>query len=688
MALRHNTGGVSTIDTKMATSEVTNVRSNTTDLTNEAYKAVSAVGNYVRNVTDSLLEVLMDIAIGDVCDFNEMNYQFMQRLMYLNDNEIAITLKNVGSSAALYGDSTSFTSERQAPSYAQARNYIDNYAKTVTARENSGVDSTRKIGIGAYNGNVYNYVNHGQLYRTVENLFPDELDSGSGRYGGKWNTSSCMDSTLRKTKELFRMNKINTIISAFHTSPTTPESMGDARSVYGLSHGRNLLTKAAETKGGAYPINGYDNPYCRVWTHHYQYDRLDKLIRPFYVAEDSERKVTHVISLKKFHEWENFEGETGNEKWGWKSKSNDGWNYSVLGDNGFVNIAPKYLGGGAKNVHPKQCMFSIENLAWQGFSPYAFEKNLSWEQRGPLGGRIMWFPPYGLSFSEATTANWQPHTFIGRGEDVYTYTNTKRTGTLSFTLVVDHPSIVDYVTWSNNDTVSDTDLLRFFAGCEDDSKGQKTLKGESTTVTGDSGTLRDKVVPTPLTDEYLQIETFDDIEEEAEPQEVQPEEIPEYIAISFCVFYPNNYAGYYDQPGSDVEAIAYLLAGEGAQKDSTDTSAHPKDVKISFARLNESSGPGYEMLASTGDRGQKDSGITRPASDISQVGGNYIQGTSASWVDLTSYKDGGTSKRWYYRIDGEYSYPKTTEAKALNTYDQTLTLNKVKKRGVSQNYRD
>ena len=48
-------------------------------------------------------------------------------------------------------------------------------------------------------------------------------------------------------------------------------------------------------------------------------------------------------------------------------------------------------------------MFSIENLAWKGVGLNDNEYHndgLSPEQRGPLGGRIMWFPPYEISFSE------------------------------------------------------------------------------------------------------------------------------------------------------------------------------------------------------------------------------------------------------------------------------------------------
>jgi hypothetical protein len=205
-------------------------------------------------------------------------------------------------------------------------------------------------------------------------------------------------------------------------------------------------------------------------------------------------------------------------------------------------------------------MFSIENLAWRGYDPYSFENALSWEQRGPLGGRIMWFPPYGLSFNETTQANWSSNSFIGRGEDVYTYVNTVRSGTLSFIMLTDHPSIIDYANWydkkSDND-LKDTDLLRFFAGC-------------------DKSAVLAAVKPTPLTDEYTQKITEEEEIKKLNPiPEPTPEpEIPDVEkTIQFYVFYPNNYSGCYDSltATSPVDAIGYLLFGKGCNKKYNDT---------------------------------------------------------------------------------------------------------------------
>ena len=55
----------------------------------------------------------------------------------------------------------------------------------------------------------------------------------------------------------------------------------------------------------------------------------------------------------------------------------------------------------------------------------------------------MWFPPYNINFTDNTSVNWDTTNFIGRAEPIYTYNNTERTGTLSFTIIVDHPSIVN-----------------------------------------------------------------------------------------------------------------------------------------------------------------------------------------------------------------------------------------------------
>jgi hypothetical protein len=123
-----------------------------------------------------------------------------------------------------------------------------------------------------------------------------------------------------------------------------------------------------------------------------------------------------------------------------------------------LNIAPtKGLGStsvGIKNA--KKYMISIENLAWRTSDRPGFTyEDLPISERGPNGGRIMWFPPYDLSFKDSSTASFDEVPFLGRPEPVYTYKNTTRTGNLSFKIVVDHPSIMNLLVNKQLANISD-----------------------------------------------------------------------------------------------------------------------------------------------------------------------------------------------------------------------------------------
>lgn len=246
---------------------------------------------------------------------------------------------------------------------------------------------------------------------------------------------------LAKTNQMFKDKKINTMIGRFHIkvgdSCTTDTAVDNE---YGNAHGRALLK--ADPKGKQ--TNGVDNPYCRSWTYHHQYNSMDRLIRPF------ENQTIADVQKKNSRYRSRF------------NKLPNGGQYladnTVLGGAGRVNIAPSTSG----NVDIKKCMFSLENLAWKDVSKVT--RNISKEQIGPNGGRIMWFPPYDIDFQENVNVNWQSNSFIGRGEDVYTYTNTTRTGQLSFTLLIDHPAVINSL--QNAGVNDDEDVLRFFAGCD------------------------------------------------------------------------------------------------------------------------------------------------------------------------------------------------------------------------------
>ena len=144
---------------------------------------------------------------------------------------------------------------------------------------------------------------------------------------------------------------------------------------------------------------------------------------------------------------------------------------SVLTNTFNLNIGPS-IGSNiddtvdSKNV--KKYMFSIENLAWRGAPEL---DTLPMSEKGPNGGRVMWFPPYDISISDTNSTQWSPTTFLGRTEPIYTYNSTERMGSLSFKIVVDHPSIlnviVDKELKSVPDQSADSVIESFIAGCSE-----------------------------------------------------------------------------------------------------------------------------------------------------------------------------------------------------------------------------
>lgn len=626
-------------------------RSILTSLYNSAQIGIENLSNTLRTNSDTIIETVLNVSIEGICNNNLKNRVFMERLMRINYFEKETTLSQIGNNALSNGDSSSITRFGNiSPSYTKDYNYIDNFVKYKNEYKTSEQQTSSQY---------TSYQKIGELYSVRTNLVPDELNKLSGTYSShRWQCKN-KESLLWKTKKLFNDGKINTIISKFGTGCDGTNNgvtdSSDVQTQYGMSHGKNLLIKDAENGKniGKYEINGYNNPYCRVWTHHYQYDKLSKLIRPFVIDSKNNREYGELIGKSIFHKWKQFtETNSNNSKSTWKN--GDGWKYSVLNDNGFLNITPKY-NSEKENIHTKQCMFSIENLAWKGYDPYSFEKALSWEQRGPMGGRIMWFPPYGITYNETTQANWSNNTFIGRGEDVYTYTNTVRTGNLNFMMVVDHPSIIDYVSWQEGieDNVSDTDLLRFFSGC-------------------DYQTITDAAKPTPFTDEYTEPKyssLYTKPQIVSETKKSADEILNEVSELTFYAFYPNNYSGCYDHVGNDVEAIAYLLDGVNAQKSSSD---YTKDVPLKFENIGESkNGIGYEM--SSLGISYTDDNTTGP-----------IYGTTMSWTQAKKKKLStyplNKKRKWNYRIDGNYNIPKSATDMYKNTYDQVLLK--------SENYSD
>lgn len=137
---------------------------------------------------------------------------------------------------------------------------------------------------------------------------------------------------------------------------------------------------------------------------------------------------------------------------------------------GSTNIVERTQGSG--DFYAQKYMFSIENLAWKSSNTDGFRvSDLPACERGPNGGRVMWFPPYDLKVSEQNSARWEENTFIGRPEPIYTYQNTSRTGQVSFKVIVDHPSILNLMSQDlfkdMSEAEADNYINAFFAGCKD-----------------------------------------------------------------------------------------------------------------------------------------------------------------------------------------------------------------------------
>jgi hypothetical protein len=179
-------------------------------------------------------------------------------------------------------------------------------------------------------------------------------------------------------------------------------------------------------------INGNGN-FCRVWTVNDRYSYFNAI------------RNTGLFS----------HSESPGEGF---SVSKDKASLSVLMDNGIPKYHPSILDS---KTTRKKFMLSLENLAWaDNLSDLPLFEIGPGDSLTGTKGRIMWFPPYELTFDENTSANWNPTEFIGRSEPVYTYNNSKRSGSLSFKIIVDHPRVINCYRGQNNNLVE-----RFFAGC-------------------------------------------------------------------------------------------------------------------------------------------------------------------------------------------------------------------------------
>ena len=206
-----------------------------------------------------------------------------------------------------------------------------------------------------------------------------------------------------------------------------------------ITKGSQVVSYTDNTTGGEVGIE-----YCRVFTKdtpYYTYNDLQKTDG----ITTSGRRFTNSVFDNTFN-----------------------LNIAPLKNPGSTNIMPDDING--RGGYAKKYMFSIENLAWRTSSRPGFTYDeLPVCEKGPNGGRVMWFPPYDIKFNESSTPSFQGTDFLGRPEPIYTYKSTSRTGTLSWKIIVDHPSVMNIVAekqlkGQNKEKVTSI-MDSFFAGC-------------------------------------------------------------------------------------------------------------------------------------------------------------------------------------------------------------------------------
>jgi len=272
-------------------------------------------------------------------------------------------------------------------------------------------------------------------------------------------------SLLYKTQALFNTNKTRNLITAKGDIQVKPSEIETSVQVGGtsfISKGSQVKTQAALEGNASTP----EDVFCRVWT---TFDRYNQ-----------------VQDLQK--------NDGLNSNVGLRIANNA--KFSVLDDNGFVKIAP-YITDKPTPDDPKRFMLSLENLAW-----YDKYQDLPDCEKGPgdpvtgTKGRIMWFPPYDIAFTDTTSVNWDSTNFIGRGEPVYTYNNTERSGTLSFKIIIDYAAYMNDLKSLN---VDDDVYASIAAGCMDfDKETVKQLsKPEKDLIEVDNNQKPQEIVAAP-----------------------------------------------------------------------------------------------------------------------------------------------------------------------------------------------
>jgi hypothetical protein len=228
---------------------------------------------------------------------------------------------------------------------------------------------------------------------------------------------------------------------------------GDKHDVY--SNGNTTLEVLSSTPTGQAEFGSY----CRSWSVRRPYKDFGHLIRSEknWWRNVDERGLTKNMTLT----------ETGIPKIAWDSTDNT--NYKATLPTRAQQLQKENLDNATNLTAIKGMlvpyMLSIENLAWVDAPQYNYLPN---SEKGPNRGRIMWFPPYNLDFNDNTSVSWDATTMVGRGEPIYTYNHTERSGNLSFSIVVDHPAVLNQIKKDfETNALTDDFVHSFFGGCAD-----------------------------------------------------------------------------------------------------------------------------------------------------------------------------------------------------------------------------
>jgi predicted RecB family endonuclease/outer membrane protein OmpA-like peptidoglycan-associated protein len=273
---------------------------------------------------------------------------------------------------------------------------------------------------------------------------PFKTRTFSTNYQNTFRECSLMD----KTQSLLKKGGINQAISQVR------DRFKDGDYVYSKGNATKKIQVSEfdeVTRRKNYEVT---DEYCRVWTKVNGYEEIRHLVR----FRDLIRREKNSV-IDNYANYNIFPSELN---------VNTGL-YGTLTDvNSRDSVQDEYKI--PKDERARKYMFSIENLAWKDSDMMTKKDGLFPNfEKGPNGGRIMWFPPYDISFTENTVANWTTHQFIGRPEPIYTYNNAERIGTLSWTIVVDHPTILNVIVKKElanlPDETVDQILDAFWAGC-------------------------------------------------------------------------------------------------------------------------------------------------------------------------------------------------------------------------------